>query len=148
MMNQLRRFIAMPISRKLLFGQAWLLLIYCQICVNHLPLARLMKAFNLRITAPSEQPVVVPFIADIGEIEWAVTTAARHVSFPRIYCLAQALTARILLRRKAIRCRLLLGATFAGASELKAHAWLKTDTGQLLNCGCVTTNFVNLTEFV
>lgn len=148
MINRLRQLVALPTSRKILFGQAWLLLIYCQICANRLPLAGLMKIFKFRIAGPAKRTLPQPFVEDIGEIEWAVASASRHISLLQIHCLAKALTTRILLRRKAIACRLVVGAAFAGTSELKAHAWVKTDCGQLLNCGCTPSDFASLTEFV
>ncbi len=148
MTNRLRQLIVLPTSRKILFGQAWVLLIFCQICVNHLPLASLMKMFRLRIVAPAKQPLLQPLQKEIGEIEWAISSASRHICLLRTHCLAKALTTRILLGRRTIACRLVLGASFAGTSELKAHAWIKTDCGQLLNCGCTPSDFASLTEFV
>lgn len=148
MINRLRQLIALPTSRRILFIQAWLLLIFSQICANHLPLAGLMKIFKLRVAAPAKHAVTQRFVDEIGEIDWAVTSASRHISLLQINCLAKALTTRILLGRKAIACRLVVGAAFAGTSELKAHAWVKTDCGQLLNCGCTPSDFASLTEFV
>ncbi len=58
------------------------------------------------------------------QIAWAVSRAARHVPF-RAACLPQAMTARIMLRRRGIASVLYFGATKNAAERFGPHAWLE-----------------------
>lgn len=58
------------------------------------------------------------------DVSWAVTRVAAY--FPRsAMCLAQALAARAMLRRRGIGSVLHVGVAASGADRFEAHAWLE-----------------------
>lgn len=59
--------------------------------------------------------------ADVG---WAVTRTAAYLPFSPL-CLAQALTARAMLRRRGIATVLHVGVARPDAAGFEAHAWLE-----------------------
>lgn len=59
--------------------------------------------------------------ADVG---WAVTRTAAYLPFPAL-CLAQALAARAMLRRRGIGSVLHVGVARPGGAAFEAHAWLE-----------------------
>src|SRR5487761_217444 len=69
-------------------------------------------------TAPS--PDQTRLAEDIG---WAVTRAARYVPFEAV-CLPQAMAARVMLKRRGVRCVMHFGAAKGDGKPLVAHAWL------------------------
>lgn len=104
----------------------------------HLALAEIrLKLFPLKhqgmrdlVPAP-ESPVARP-LAEAGQGErqaaldvgWAVTRVAAY--FPRsAMCLAQALVARAMLRRRGIASILHVGVARSRSAEFEAHAWLE-----------------------
>lgn len=60
----------------------------------------------------------------VRAIGWAVTKAAAHLPIGA-RCLAQALTARAMLRRRGIGSIMRIGVSRPDANSLKAHAWLE-----------------------
>ena len=57
-------------------------------------------------------------------IGWAVRTMARRTPW-NSNCLAQAIAAKRMLRRRRIACTLYLGLAKDAKDELAAHAWLR-----------------------
>lgn len=57
-------------------------------------------------------------------VSWAVRRASGLTPWPSV-CLLQAITAKVLLRRRGIPSTLYLGATFDESKSLLAHAWLR-----------------------
>lgn len=144
-MNNFQKFYLLPTPKRKAFCQAFLLLPYCQLCVKFLPLVILLKLFRLRT---SKVPVIqFPSTCndEIFEIAWAVTTAARYLPFFQARCLAQALTARVLLHRNHIDCTLHLGASLYGNRKLTAHAWL-TSNNIIVNFGSDICSFTHIAE--
>ena len=58
------------------------------------------------------------------QISWAVRTAARFTPWES-KCLAQAMSARIMLKRRGYPTTLYLGLAKKERNELSAHAWLR-----------------------
>jgi hypothetical protein len=58
------------------------------------------------------------------KISWAVQTAGRHTPWES-KCLAQAIAAKMMLRRRQIPGTLYLGLAKDEQGELSAHAWLR-----------------------
>lgn len=123
-MSKLGRFLSLTGKRKILLLQALFLLPFCQCCVRLLPFRYVMKIFKLSpcsTTATSSVPNPQP----IYDIAWAVHTIQRHFPFIPARCLAEALTARFLLRRQQIVSHLFLGAKLQQDKTMTAHAWLR-----------------------
>lgn len=146
-MKYLLKFVHLPLRQRKVLCQAFLLLPICQLCVRFLPLAILLKLFGLRpIRDPEPRPSITSRIEEILLIEWAIATAARYILFPRVFCLAQALTSRILLHRRDIYCALNIGVSKLDNRQLAAHAWLNCN-GRIIKCGSEINAFNNITEF-
>lgn len=58
------------------------------------------------------------------QVSWAVSTASRHTPW-QSRCLAQAIAAKMMLRRRGLASTLYLGLKKAGEKSLDAHAWLR-----------------------
>ncbi len=115
--------------------QTTLLLISVQVCVSFLSLPLLIKIFKLN-KYPHTPVNDLPHSAEknIDQVYWAISTARRVVPFMSYAkCLAQALTAKHLLKKKKIACVLFIGAKIVGKKKLEAHAWLQ--------CAQITMNF-------
>lgn len=125
----IRSINALPLFEKFLFIKAILFLPFFQFCVLFLPLSYLIKIFSL-----TQQPIEsisqqnCPPTLYIVKIKWVIDTIDRKMPFWPGLCLAQALTARKLLKDKQISCILYLGATLNTKSSMKAHAWLCNDS--------------------
>jgi len=68
-------------------------------------------------TAPQRQA------QSADEIGWAVTRSARYVPF-KAACLAQAMAARVMLRRRGVQSVMHFGAAKGKEGPFDAHAWL------------------------
>ena len=75
-----------------------------------------------RPAAPGETP---------ARIGWATAAVARRVAPPRS-CLAQALTAQVMLGARGRAATIRFGAKREGAAPLDAHAWLECDGAVLV----------------
>lgn len=113
-----------PRRDKWLLLQAYVLLGVTRLAINIMPFSRLSRRFGPRMTeTPAEAPVEQ--LREARRIAWAIRQASPYTPW-RSNCFPQALTAKILLRRRGIPSTLYLGAAFkAGVPELEAHAWLR-----------------------
>ena len=123
MTRQLRHFLMGPWADKTLFARAYLGLGLAWLLIHTVPfrwlsthLGKLMSESST--TLPPEQTRTVRRVA------WAVHRASGLTPWPSA-CLAQAITAKLLLRRYGIVSTLYLGAAFTEQRSLQAHAWLR-----------------------
>lgn len=122
-MQKIKAFLSLSPSRKVLFLQALFLLPACQCCVKILRLKYLITLFRL-------QPYPVGMIPIgknpdyIHSVKWSIEKAQSLPLFPRPRCLAEALTARLLLKKKNQMSVLSIGAALQNES-MAAHAWLQ-----------------------
>lgn len=119
-MSRLRRYLALPPSRRmLLLWAAWWLGV-ARLALLLLPFRRLVRwlarAEDDAGAAMASEPIALC-------ISWAVTVAARHVPW-RSDCFPQAIAAMIMLRRRGVSSRLHIGVTKGGRNGLHGHAWL------------------------
>lgn len=63
-------------------------------------------------------------LAVVDQIAWAIATSSRYTPW-RSNCLARAIAAKIMLRRRRITSTLYLGLK-RNADQLEAHAWLRS----------------------
>ena len=129
MARELRRFGEIGGRRRGLLIEAavWLLVARIALLVAPFPwLARRLGAFvpptDARV-ALSRQDASPQHARLAEEIGWATTRAARHVPFKAV-CLPQAMTARIMLRRRGVASVLHFGAAKGREKPIDAHAWL------------------------
>jgi hypothetical protein len=81
---------------------------------------------------------------DSGWVSWAVETVGDK-RWMRATCLARALAAQTMLRRRGIASRLCLGVAREG-KELSAHAWIELGQEAVVG-GREATAFTRLVEF-
>lgn len=77
--------------------------------------------------AQTEERVAPQQEALAQEVGWAVRAAARRTPWESA-CLAQAISAKAMLRRRGVASTLYLGLARGEAGELQAHAWLRCGT--------------------
>jgi len=75
-------------------------------------------------STPTDQP---EHKAVLQRIAWAMAATSRHLPW-ECKCLAQALVAKRMLRRRKIPSTLYLGLAKDGKHGLEAHAWLRSGT--------------------
>ncbi len=122
-----RRFwtlLRLPLADKWLLTQVYLLLGVTRLAINLLPFPRLEPMLGQRLVeTPDEAPLDDLRAAHrIGRAIAAISPFTPWAS----NCFPQALTAKILLRRRGIVTTLYLGAAFVeGGGALEGHAWLR-----------------------
>lgn len=123
-MAQLRSFLSLPAVKKTLIVQAVFLLPLCQLCVKYIHFKKLIKIFGLtpfgdvpKTSSTDQENAIL--------IQWVINRTSTLPLPIRPRCLAQALTARILLQKKGATTVLSIGATIKDSSmAMAAHAWL------------------------
>lgn len=91
-----------------------------------------LKRQGMQALEPGSEPLSGGHSAAGSDIErriavdvgWAVTRTAHYLPFSAL-CLAQALAARAMLRRRGIGNTLHVGVARPGAAAFEAHAWLE-----------------------
>lgn len=118
--NLLRR----PWADKWLLAQAYFLLGVTRLAILTLSFRRLARFLGpLQMETPSE--ISTDELAAARRIAWAISRTSPYTPWTS-NCFPQALTAKLLLRRRGIPSTLYLGAAFAAdKSKLEAHAWLR-----------------------
>ncbi|NIZ01950.1 lasso peptide biosynthesis B2 protein [Thalassospira lucentensis] len=109
----------------LLLLEASILLLYARLAITCLPIARVLRLFDLE-TASSTFPTNMSPEVRTEDISWAITTAASRLPL-NCTCLVKALAGSVLLQRRHIPSLLFLGVSRSTAPEnsLAAHAWLE-----------------------
>lgn len=123
-MLKLRKFFCIPFKTQTLLLKALVLLPFCQLCVNLLHFKYILKLFQLNPGAPTLSGKYGQTTETAHRIEWIISKALSVYSPTRIRCLAQALTAYVLLRREGEVCVILIGASIE-KDGMFAHAWLQ-----------------------
>lgn len=137
-----------PLHVKLWLIQAMYLLIFSQLCVSFLSLPILIKLFRLKtgqVSPPTNTSDTTA--SQVQQVYWLISTVRRIIPFMTFTkCLAQALTARILLKKNKVSCVLFIGAKIKQKKLLEAHAWLTCDK-ITMNFGADDKNFTELIRF-
>jgi hypothetical protein len=121
--NDLKRYIWLPRTRKLLLCEALFSLAIARAAMAGLPFRRIAGWLG---TPGAETPTTVSDqdILIAKEIGWSVSAVARRVPWDS-RCLAQALAATAMLRRRGLEGTVSFGAGRRGTAEFDAHAWLR-----------------------
>lgn len=118
-MRAVSTFLRQPAAQKLLTLEATLTLIGVALALRLLPYSRWRDALNAAPAAANPSPATVATARQIGR---SVAAVARNLP-GRPQCLAQALAARAMLKRRGIASELNLGVNKDRAA-VNAHAWL------------------------
>ncbi|HWC93083.1 MAG TPA: lasso peptide biosynthesis B2 protein [Pseudolabrys sp.] len=127
--RRLRRFAQVGNRRRALLAEAVAWLLLTRLALLLVPFPRLARRLGTFVPPSDARAVAArrsgaPSATSLAEeIGWAVTHAARHVPFNAV-CLPQAMTARIMLKRRGVGSVLHFGAAKGEQRPLDAHAWL------------------------
>jgi len=122
-MSRLRKFLALPAPERRVLLAATLLLPTVRLALSILPFRTMRRLVTRLARARSDAPLASP--PSPARVGWAVRTAGRYVPGGG-NCLAQALTAHVLLRRLGHPSRLRLGVARGAARPFEAHAWIES----------------------
>lgn len=127
--RRLRSFAQVGNRRRALLAEAVAWLLLTRLALLLVPFPRLARRLGTFVPPSDARAVAArrsgaPSATTLAEeIGWAVTRAARHVPFNAV-CLPQAMTARIMLKRRGVGSVLHFGAAKGDQKPLDAHAWL------------------------
>jgi hypothetical protein len=142
--NEFQRYRRLPRSRKRLLREALIALALARSAMACLPFRRIAAWLG---TPGTETP---PTATDsqillAGRIGWAVGAVARRVPWDA-RCLAQALAATWMLRRRGLEGTVSFGADRGESRQFLAHAWLRFGP-RLVTGGPGRERFKTLTTF-
>ena len=121
---RLRNLLRRSWADKWLLAQVYVLLGVTRLAINTLSFPRLARHLGPhKVETPADAPP--DDLAAARRIAWAIQRVSPYTPW-KSNCYPQALTAKILLRRRGIPSTLYLGAAFkADKTGLEAHAWLR-----------------------
>ncbi len=143
-MSNLLKFYKLTRQKKVLLMEAFVLLAIFQIILSTLEFKRIAARLGAQMqeTSKDRNEKEMPLINAVG---WAVNRMSKH-TFWESKCLVQAMTAKYMLRRRNIKCRLYLGLARDEKQAMIAHAWLRTGD-KIITGAKVKENFVTLSTF-
>lgn len=123
-LTRLRNLLRRPWADKWLLVQAYLLLGLTRLAIVTLSFRRLARYLGpLQAETPADAPP--EHLTAARRIAWAIRRTSPYTPWTS-NCFPQAITGKILLRRRGIPSTLYLGAAFSeDKSGLEAHAWLR-----------------------
>jgi len=121
--NDLKRYAKIPRARRRLLGEALGALAIARVAMAFLPFRRIAAWLG---TPGAESPATAApeEIRTAEEVGWAVGVLARRVPWDG-RCLAQALAATGMLRRRGLEGTVSFGARQGESEGFDAHAWLR-----------------------
>jgi transglutaminase-like putative cysteine protease len=121
--NDLKRYARIPRARRRLLWEALAALTIAQVAMASLPFRRIAAWLG---TPGAESPATAALeeIRTAEEVGWAVGVLARRVPWDG-RCLAQALAATGMLRRRGLEGTVSFGACRSESAGFDAHAWLR-----------------------
>jgi len=123
MWNDLNRAARLPGSRKRLLGEALIALLIARGAMFFLPFHRI-AAWLGTPGAESSAKATAEEIQTAQEVSWAIGVVARRVPWDG-RCLAQALAALGMLRRRGLEGTVSFGVCRGESAGFNAHAWLR-----------------------
>lgn len=122
----LREWRALAPGDRRLVRQALLWFVAIRVALRLLPFARVVRWAEGRHRGREGRARNVAAGETAARIGWATAAVARRVAPPRS-CLAQALTAQVMLGARGRAATIRFGAKREGAGPLDAHAWLECE---------------------
>ena len=123
MWNDLKRAARIPGSRRRLLWEALIALMIARCAMAFLPFRRIAAWLGTPGTE-SSATATAEEICTAQEVSWAVGVVARRVPWDG-RCLAQALAAMGMLRRRGLEGTVYFGASKSESAGFDAHAWLR-----------------------
>ena len=147
-MQYLLIFFKLPAGKKRLIIEAFFVLGMSQAAIKTIKFKSMAAHWGEHL---QESPYVIndKERSVVGNVSWAVNTMSRH-TFWECKCLAQAVAAKYLLRRRNIKSTLYLGVARDEQQQMVAHAWLRSGdkivTGARGKEGFVTLSYFGDTD--
>jgi len=110
-----------PVEQRL-FLEAMLWLALSRLAILVVPFRRIAHFLGHTMVETPSHPL--PHMTAPLQISWAVRTAGRYTPWES-KCLAQAMAAKMMLKRRRFPTTLYLGLLKEGEKGLSAHAWLR-----------------------
>ena len=120
-MKQVRTFLKLPVSDKLLFAEALVYVVVAKFLLLFVPLKRCV-AFAGSEPGDADKPS----IEQLKQLKKAIHRT-RWFMFWKNQCLVMSLASRWMLQRRRIPSALSLGVAFDENQKLVAHAWLTSN---------------------
>jgi len=115
------KFLRRPQTEQRLFLEALFWLALSRLAILTIPFRRIAPFLGKTMVETSSDFLVLDLPI---QISWAVRTASRYTPWES-KCLAQAMAAKIMLKRRRFPSTLYLGLLKEGEKGLSAHAWLR-----------------------
>lgn len=120
--SKIIKFIKLPNFSKLLFVEACFLLAYSRFLILFIPLKKVKRIFGIENNeTPFDNDGID--IKKVKQISNAIEIMSKH-TFWQSKCLAQAYTAKFMLRKRKYKCTLYFGVT-KDDNNMIAHAWTR-----------------------
>jgi len=136
-MRRIRKFLNLSPGERSLLIRAWILLGIIRLGLELFPFSTLRKLLD-RL-----RPKLGSFKEEFSEekLVWPVTVVSRYI--PKATCLAQALTAQLLLQQAGHQACLHIGIEEAEKGGIKAHAWVESQ-GKIIIGGFDLNRYTHL----
>ena len=123
-MWSLVEFLRLPNAKRQILVEAAICLSIARIAIMALPFPWIVPFLGQNMTVSLD--TTEPEHSDlIKQVSWAVRTASRRLP-GKASCLARAIAAKRMLRRRGVQSTLYLGIGKDGDGKLRAHAWLRS----------------------
>lgn len=138
LMNKFVRFFDLKLEYKLLLTEAVLMLGISRILLLTLEFKKIPQHLGEHMKeSPNE--LTESHFSKVKKVSWAVNIMSGH-TFWQSKCLAQAMTAKVMLNRRNIKSTLYLGVAKDDEGKMIAHAWVKS-------CGVTLTGAKGMERF-
>jgi hypothetical protein len=121
-MSRLRKFLSLAPADRILFVEAGFWLGVARLALLTLPFRWIKRGWGEPQALSAEKFQGTPPEL-LERVSWAVATASRHLPWDCL-CLAQAMAAKAMLKRRGVSSTLYLGVAKDGAAQPQGHAWL------------------------
>ncbi len=136
--RKIRSFVRIPLSDKLLFGEAFLLSAYVKCTLLFLPFSKVKRWLGRPATVSEESGFEGN--KDLAvKVRNAVKLCGKYAPWPT-ECYTRALTAKIMLKRRNVGGTLNFGFYRKQDGEMLAHAWLQSS-------GILITGFCDFSKY-
>ncbi len=122
--RKIKSFLSVPISGKLLFVEAVFTSAWVKIALLFFPFAKVAKWLG-KVNDNSIVNTLHGEIGTVKKVQFALKLCNRYTPWPT-ECYTQALTAKLLLKRRNIPGTIYFGFRKNDKGELMGHAWLKS----------------------
>ena len=121
-MSRLRNFLSLAPADRILLVEAGFWLGVARLTILTLPFRWIKRGWGEHKALLAEKSGAAPQEL-LERVSWAVATASQHLPWDCL-CLAQAMAAKAMLKRRGIPSTLYLGLAKDGAAQYQGHGWL------------------------